>query len=327
MVDRLPCLLSLGVHRPAKVVSSSTLEIALALDEGWVERRTGVVERRYTTTGLEHMALEAARSAVEACAIRPEEIDLVLFATESSLSQSPPIAPSLASRLGATGAGGFDLVAACAGFTYGLAVAADFVACGTADTVLVVAAEEISAWLEPTDPTTSVVFGDGAGAAVVSLASKRSIWPSATLSNGSLSHLIGTNPPSWVDAFAETPARWPRLRMNGPEVYRWAITSLPGLVARALDAAGLTPADIDVFVPHQANLRIITEVARRCGFEGAVVADDVRVSGNTSSASIPLAAVALLESGRARPGQTAVFAGFGAGMTACAQVVTLPEHW
>jgi len=225
----------------------------------------------------------------------------------------------VAERIGLVAAGAFDLNAACAGFCYGLGTAADLVRSGSSGRVLVIGAEKLSDWLDWDDRSTSIIFADGAGAAVVGAAPDESA--------------VGIGPVAWGSAGEMKQA----IRINhdthgivqeGQTVFRWATTKIAPVALRAVELAGLTPADIDVFVPHQANLRIIEAVARKLRKEGARedmrVADDIVHSGNTSSASIPLALDHMRADGRLRSGDTVLLVGFGAGLSYAAQVVVCP---
>jgi len=334
----LPQLLAIAGLRSGRTVSNDELASAAGVTGDWIGRRTGILSRRHSTLGAGELARRAAASVLAVSGLPPTQIDQVIAVTESSTVQSPPLAPAVASAIGAAGAGAFDLVAACAGFGYGLGVARDLVVAGSARTVLVVAAEQMSIWLDCSDAHTAPIFGDGAGAAIVGSGLTTSVWPAVMTSDGSRHGLIGMRPESWRLAFdagattgprsdGGTAAQWPVVRMDGPAVFRWVVSNGPSIVDRALERAGVDRSDVDVFVPHQANLRVTTELARRCGLEHAVLADDVRHSGNTSSASIPLAIADLLSRGLAAPGQRALLFGFGAGMTAATQLVVLPERW
>ncbi|ABY21838.1 3-oxoacyl-[acyl-carrier-protein] synthase III [Renibacterium salmoninarum ATCC 33209] len=270
------------------------------------------------------MAARSALEVVQTAGALPEEIDLVIVTTESSVVQSPPLAPLIAQQVGAQNAGAFDLGAACAGFCYGMSVASGLIGGGGAEKILLVAAEQTSIWLHYQDPNTAGIFGDGAGAALISAAANRTIWPAAMYPDGTKHDLIGMSQGNLRHAFDSSPPIWPSSSMKGAGVFRWVIENSSSIIDKALKNAGK---EIEVFVPHQANFRITEELVKRLGFSGAILANDVSTMGNTSSASIPLAAAALLASGRAQPGQLALFFGFGAGMTAAAQVVRLPAAY
>jgi 3-oxoacyl-[acyl-carrier-protein] synthase-3 len=231
----------------------------------------------------------------------------------------PNAAAQTAERIGIPAPGAFDLNAACAGFSYGIGTAADLVRSGSSRHVLVIGAEKLSDWMDWTDRSTAIIFADGAGAAVVGPAADEAsvgIGPLTWGSAGDMAQTIRIN--------ADTNA----LFQEGQAVFRWATTKIAPVALKAIELAGLAPADIDVLVPHQANLRIVEAVAKRLRKDGArddmVVADDIIHSGNTSSASIPLALDHMRADGRVRSGDIALLVGFGAGLSFAGQVVVLP---
>jgi 3-oxoacyl-[acyl-carrier-protein] synthase III len=259
------------------------------------------------------MAVSAGGKALAAAGVDPADVDLVLVATCTLTQPVPGASAQVAHRLGAVRSGAFDVGAACAGFTYGLSTAADAVRGGSAEHVLVIGSERFSDIVDPGDRGTAFLFGDGAGAAVVSPAEERGVFPAVWCSDGGSAGVLRTE------------GSPPQLRMEGRAVYRWATKTVPGLARRACAAAGLEPSDLAAFVPHQANLRITEAVARALGLPPhVVVARDVVDSGNTSAASVPLALGRLLERGEVRRGDPVLLAGFGAGLTAAAQVVRCP---
>jgi 3-oxoacyl-[acyl-carrier-protein] synthase III len=243
----------------------------------------------------------------------------VIVATCTMPTSIPNAAAQTAERIGIPAPGAFDLNTACAGFSYGIGTAADLVRGGSSRHVLVIGAEKLSDWIDWTDRSTAIIFADGAGAAVVGPAVDEAsvgIGPLTWGSAGDMSQTIHINP--------ETNA----LFQEGQAVFRWATTKIAPVALKAIELAGITPADIDVFVPHQANLRIIDAVAKRLRKVGAredmVVADDIIHSGNTSSASIPLAMDHMRADGRLRSGDVVLLAGFGAGLSFASQVVICP---
>jgi 3-oxoacyl-[acyl-carrier-protein] synthase-3 len=275
------------------------------------------VERRVAAPdeGVVEMAASAGAKALAAAGVDPDLVGLVLVATCTLTQPVPAAAPRVAALLGATRAGALDLGAACAGFTYGLALAADTVRAGSADHVLVIGSERFTDILDPFDRGTAFLFGDGAGAALVSAVPSaedgiaRAVWSADGAAAGVL----------------RTEGSPPVLRMEGRAVYRWATTTVPGLAREACARAGIAPEDLAAFVPHQANLRITEAVVRSLQLpDSVVVARDVIDTGNTSAASVPLALSRLQELGQVGRGDPVLLLGFGAGLTAAGQVVRCP---
>jgi 3-oxoacyl-[acyl-carrier-protein] synthase-3 len=230
-------------------------------------------------------------------------------------TQIPNAAAQVADRIGIKAAGAFDLNAACAGFCYGLGVASDLVRSGSADKVLVIGAEKLTDQVDPADRANAIIFADGAGAALVGPSDEPGIGPVAWGSAGDL-----------VDTIYMRDERY--IYQEGQSVFRWATTKIAPIALHALELAGLEPSDVDVLIPHQANLRIVEAIAKRLRAKGArddmIVADDIRYSGNTSSASIPLALDHMRADGRAKPGDVVLMVGFGAGLSYAGQVVICP---
>jgi 3-oxoacyl-[acyl-carrier-protein] synthase III len=305
-------LLGLGEHRPARVVTNDDLATALDTTDEWIRERTGIRARRIAgaNESVVSMAVDAAGKAVADAGIDPAAVDLVVLATCSMPTSIPGGAAQVAAGIGATSAGAFDLNAACAGFSYGLAVAADAVRCGTARHVVVVGAERLSDWVDWSDRSSAILFGDGAGAVVVGPSATVGIGPVVWGSDGRRSALIDLPPGG-------------KLRLDGPAVFRWTTTALADIARQACAVAGVTPTELAAFVPHQANLRIVESVARQLGATDAVVADDIVTTGNTSAASVPLALNRLRDQGVVRRGDTALLLAFGAGLTWSGQVVEL----
>jgi 3-oxoacyl-[acyl-carrier-protein] synthase-3 len=310
-------LIGLGAALPATTVSGAELATPFGRSADWIQARTGIRALRRLGEGedLLDLAGNAAAAALAHGGLDAEQVDLVIATSCSTASGAPAIGGRLVERLGARGAGWLDLNAACSGFCYAIATGDAMIRTGTARHVLVVAAEQMSALLDPADLGTSIIFGDGAGAALLGPASSSGsvdIGPIAWGSDGSQASMI---------AFDDSDKY---LQMNGQGVFRWAIQTVPHLAARACELAGVAPADIDVVVPHQANLRIIESVVQRAGLSHALVATDVTDCGNSSSASIPIALTRLVDSGRAKAGQLALLLGFGAGLAWAGQVIRLP---
>jgi len=308
-----PRVLALGEYRPSRSVPNSELPEALDTDDNWIRERTGIAARRIAGEDetVVSMAAAAAAKALATAGVDPADVDLVILASCSMPTPVPGGAARVGHLIGATTAGAFDINAACAGFCYGLSLAADAVRAGSARRVVVVGAEKLSDWTDWTDRRTAILFADGAGAAVVGGAAKPGIGPVVWGSDGRMAELI------------EIPVGG-QLQMDGQAVFRWATTALAAVARKACASAGIPPEALAAVVPHQANLRIITSLARQIGAPDAVVADDIVESGNTSSASIPLALSRLVADGRVRSGEPALLLGFGAGLTWAGKVIEVP---
>ena len=306
-------ILGLGDHRPARILDNAEIAARVDTTDEWIRSRTGISQRRIAGDGegVVEMATGAAAKALADAGVDPADIDLVLLATCSLPSNLPGGAASVAYDLGARSAGAVDLNAACAGFVYGLSWAADAVRGGSARRVLVVGAERLSDFVDWDERSTCILFGDGAGAAVVGAAADDGIGPVIWGSDGSLSEAIR------IDATTRLVA------MDGQAVFRWA-TALAPVAIEACERAGVTPAELKAFVPHQANVRIIDALARSLGVDPARVCRDIAVSGNTSAASVPLGLTAMREAGQLSSGDPALLLGFGSGLTYAAQVVRIP---
>jgi 3-oxoacyl-[acyl-carrier-protein] synthase-3 len=314
-------MLGLGSSQPENVVTNDDLAERMDTNDQWIRERVGIQSRRIAEADqlLVDMAAEAGSRAVKDSGLAASEVDTVIVATCTMPQPIPNAAAQTAERIGISAPGAFDINAACAGFCFGMGTAADLIRSGSSRHVLVIGAEKLSDWLDWTDRGTAIIFADGAGAAVLGPAPDAEsvgVGPVAWGSAGDMAMTIHIKP--------ENNALW----QEGQAVFRWATTKIAPVALRAIELAGLAPADIDVLVPHQANLRIIDAVAKRLRAKGAredmVVADDIVHSGNTSSASIPLALDHLRADGRARSGDTALLVGFGAGLSYAAQVVTVP---
>ncbi|GAA3876563.1 ketoacyl-ACP synthase III [Saccharothrix violaceirubra] len=311
-------IVGLGSHQPDNIVSNHDLAKVMDTSDEWIRDRVGIVNRRIAAKDerLVDMAVVAGAKAVADAGLAPSDIGAVIVATCTMPSQIPNAAAQVADRIGVKAAPAFDLNAACAGFCYALGTASDLVRAGTAEHVLVIGAEKLSDWVDQTDRSTAIIFADGAGAAVVGPVAEPGIGPVAWGSAGDLVDMIHVaDRNSWI--FQE-----------GQSVFRWATTQIAPIAVKAVESAGLTLADIDVFVPHQANLRIIESIAKRLKSLGArddlKVARDIVESGNTSSASIPLALDHMRAAGEISSGDVALLVGFGAGLSFAGQVVRCP---
>ena len=308
-------VLGLGAHRPALRRDNLAIAERTGSSDDWIRERSGIVTRGVAAEdeSVVDMAVSAGGKALAAAGVDGADVGLVLLATCSMPGPLPGGSPEVAWRLGATRAGASDIGAGCAGFTYALALAADAVRSGSADNVLVVGSEKLTPMVDPDDRATAFLFGDGAGAAVVGAAEADAIGRVVWAQNGDQADRL---------VIEGSPLR---LRMDGRGIYRWATTSLPDLARRACAAAGIEPADLAAFVPHQANLRITDSVVKSLDLPPSVViARDVVDSGNTSAASVPLAWTRLQEQGAVRTGDPVLLLGFGAGLTAAGCVVRCP---
>ena len=269
------------------------------------------------------MAVEASNEAIEKAGIKPSEIEAVIFSTITHPFQTPSAAALLAELVGANPAPAFDISAACAGYCYGIAHADALVRSGTAKYVLVVGGEKLTDFIDPTDRSISFLLGDGAGAAIVGPSDTPGISKSVWGSDGSKWEAVGMTG-SLLD-FRDGTGSWPTLVQEGQSVFRWAVWEMVKVAKKTLEEAGVKPEELSALVTHQANERIIDEMAKQLALpESVVVAKDIITTGNTSAASIPLAMHALLAEGRIKSGDLALQIGFGAGLAYGAQVVVVP---
>ena len=304
-------LLGVGAAQPERTITATELGAPFGRTAEWIRARTGIhaVRRVAPTTEIAPLATQAASIALERAGLDARDIDFVLTA---SCSLDRRVTARIAARV-APRAGWMAINAACSGFCFAMSSADNFIRTGMARNVLIVAVEQMSALLDPDDLGTSIIFGDGAGAAVLGPASSgvNGIGPVVWGSDGERRDLIA------CDADG-------KLRMAGREVFRWAVESMPAVALEACARAGVDLTDIDVFVPHQANARIIDAVATKLGLTGVVTSRDIIGSGNTSAASIPIALTRLLEDDATLSGRLALLLGFGAGLSYAGQVVRLP---
>ena len=323
---RFAAILGIGGYRPRRVVDNAEICTYIDSSDEWIQTRSGIKERRWASDDetVQMMSLSAAAKAIERAGIEPAQIDTVIVSTVTHLHQTPSAAATIASELGAKGAAAFDISAACAGFCYGTAMADSFVRAGTSKYVLVIGVERLSDMTDRTDRSTAFIFADGAGAAVIGPSDTPGIGPVVWGSDGDQADLIKQSEP-WNVAMSGDDPHWPVLQMNGNPVFKWASYTMAKAATEALDAAGLRVDDLEVFVPHQANMRITDAMFRALKLPpNVVVGRDIAYQGNTSAASIPLAIEALLESGQARSGQNCLIIGFGAGLVYAGQVIILP---
>lgn len=318
-------ILGLGAARGERVVPNDDLVGPIDSSDEWIRQRTGIVTRTRAEhgTGVLDLAERAGREAIANAGLQGSDIDAVILSTVTYFHQTPSGAAVLADRLGATPAAAFDISAACAGYCYGVGQADALVRAGTARNVLVIGAEKMSDFIDPTDRSISFLLGDGAGAVVIGPSDTPGIGPTVWGSDGSQSQAIRQTH-SWLDV-RDDGAGWPTLLQEGPSVFKWAVWQMAPVAQKALDAAGVTADELDAFIPHQANMRIIDQMIKQLKLPDSVaVARDIADTGNTSAASVPLAAERLLREGRVSSGALALQIGFGAGLVYAAQVVVLP---
>ncbi|MBM4376246.1 MAG: ketoacyl-ACP synthase III [Deltaproteobacteria bacterium] len=329
-------ILGTGCYTPARVVSNSDLEAIVETSDEWIATRTGIRRRHFAADGetTSDMATAAARRALDAAGLNVADLDLIVVGTVTPDQPSPGAATLVQQKLGATDIPAFDISAACAGFVYGLTIADQFIGTGKARCVLVVGVELLSRAVNWNDRTTCVLFGDGAGAVVLGPSSmtrpsdrpdapRPGILATQLFTDGSLAEALcipagGAARPATLEVLA---AAENKVHMDGQDVFRTAVKQLAASSAQVMKAAGLVSRDIDWVVPHQANMRIITQVAQRLGYPLERFVLNLEEYGNTSSASIPIALDEAVRDGRIQPGQQVLMCALGAGISWGAAVV------
>ncbi|MFQ5408077.1 MAG: beta-ketoacyl-ACP synthase III [Anaerolineales bacterium] len=320
-----------GKYIPERVLTNQDLEQMLDTTDEWIVQRTGIRERHIVAPD-EHtsdMATAAAREALAVAGIQARDLDLIIVATTTPDHLCPQVSSKVQDNLGAKDTPALQMVVGCPGFVYGLVTAQQFIAAGTYGTILVIGVEIISRFVDPTDRSMMVLFGDGAGAVIVQATDEKC---------GVLSHVLGSDGSKYdklimpsggakLRPSEETLAKGLHyLRMEGNTVFKFATRVLGKALKQAIAAAGLTSDDIDLFIPHQANKRIIDSAARRAKLPPEKVFVNIHKYGNTSAASIPIALCEAIAEGRTKPGDTLAFVSFGAGLTWAAAVVKLGER-
>lgn len=333
---------AIGAFRGENLVTNDDIAGPINSSDEWISQRTGIKTRaraNASTTVLD-MAVAAAQDALTKAGLSGSDIDVVLVSTVTHFHQTPALAPLVADLIGARPAPAYDISAACAGYCYGIGQADALVRSGMAEHVLVIGVEKMSDFIDPTDRSISFLLGDGAGAAIVSASDTVGIAPTVWGSDGNQSGAIYQTR-SWLEYRQEelgeaqevtaeladevSAMASPTLRQQGPSVFKWVISTIPTIAREAIAAAGLTVDDIDVFIPHQANMRITDQLVKLLRLpESVVIARDIADTGNTSAASIPLATERLQRDGQVNSGDVALQIGFGAGLVYASQVVILP---
>jgi 3-oxoacyl-[acyl-carrier-protein] synthase III len=309
-------ILAMGHYQPSRVLTNADLAKMVDTNDAWIRDRVGIAERRIAEgETVADMSAAAAGKALANSGLTAADIDLIVVATCSSVDRCPNVATRVAAKLGVSAPGAYDINTACSGFSYALASADHAIRAGAARNVIVVGAEKLSDVTDWSDRSTAVLFGDGAGAAIVTACAEDE--------PAGISPVVWGSAPELNDVIQIEGWR-PYIKQAGQSVFRWATYALPPLARQVCEKAGVDPSELAAFVPHQANLRIIEPLARKLGVENAVVARDIVESGNTSAASIPLALSKLLERREIPSGGAILLFGFGGGLTYAGQVVRCP---
>jgi 3-oxoacyl-[acyl-carrier-protein] synthase-3 len=306
-----------GAYLPSRVVTNLELAAQLETSDDWIRERTGIRERRIAADGecTSDLAFAAAQEALQSAGVSASSVDMIVLATATPDETFPATATTVQARLGMTRGAAFDLQAVCSGFVYALSVADNFIKAGQAKSCLVIGAETFSRILDWSDRTTAVLFGDGAGALLLTAgegkgaASDRGILTSHLFSDGRHHDLL------YVDGGPSKTRTTGHLRMEGREVFRHAVTNMSEAIETALAACSLTASDIDWFVPHQANQRILDATARKVGVHPSRVVSTVAQHANTSAASVPLALHTAVRDGRIKQGDLVLVEAMGGGFT------------
>ncbi len=319
-------IIGAGMAVPDRILTNAALAATVDTSDDWIVSRTGIRERRICSPeeSCSTLGAVAARRALESACVAAQEVDLIICATATGDHLWPSTACLIQQKIGATRAAAFDLGAACSGFAYGLETGCGFIRSGGMKRVLVVGVDTLSKQVDWTDRSTCVLFGDGAGAAVLGpCGDGEGVLASCLGADGNGFDLIklelgGTKNPITAESLAD---KGQYLMMRGAEVYRFAVRIMVEACETALCRAGLTFSDVDLFIPHQANLRIIEAASQRMGLPEEKVFTNVAKYGNTSAASIPMALTEAIAAGRVQRGSVLVFVGFGAGLTWGANVI------
>jgi 3-oxoacyl-[acyl-carrier-protein] synthase-3 len=315
-----------GKYVPERVLSNQDLEKMVQTSDEWIYSRTGIRERRIAASDetVTTMSIAASRAALAVAGLDPADLDLIIVGTSSPDHLVPSAASMIEHELGAEHAAAFDLRAGCAGFMYGLVVGTQFIASGMYSHVLVIGAEIVSRFIDWQDRNTCVLFGDGAGAVVLQASEEPTGLVTCCLGSRGADYdaLIMPGGGSKHPFSQEVLDRgWHRIKMNGRRIFRFAVTTPTEVALEALAAAGLSPSDITLLIPHQANMRIIQSICRRLQVPEEKVFVNIHKYGNTSAASIPIALCEAVEEGRLNPGDYLLLVGFGAGVTWAVAVV------
>ncbi len=320
----------IGFQVPETVITNDDLTKIIETSDEWIKTRTGI-ERRHVLSGNEtavQMGIEAGKKAVEKSGIAPEDIDYIIAAASLGTHIYPSTACEIQAALGADKAACFDITAACSGLIYGMGIARAFIKSGMAKNILIVATDAVSRCLDWTDRTTCVLFGDGAGAMMLTVSDddQDDILSVELKADGKLGHFIQMPTPGKNCPLVE-PNEVPDMfvKMDGKEVYKYVVTKLPNYIEECVEKSGLKLNEIDYLIPHQANMRIIEALEKRLDFDPSHVISNIQEYANTSAASIPIAMTEAIQSGKIKLPCSAILTGFGAGMTVGSAVVKLRE--
>ncbi|MER7444861.1 beta-ketoacyl-ACP synthase III [Micromonospora avicenniae] len=309
-------IVALGHYQPSRIVTNDDLARMVDTNDEWIRDRVGIVTRRIAgDETVADMAAAAAGKALANSGLTAADIDLVVVATCTSVDRSPNVACRVAAKLGINAPGAYDINTACSGFSYALGTVDHAIRAGAARNAIVIGAEKLSDFTDWTDRSTCIIFGDGAGAAVVTATGE--------------DEPAGVGPVLWGSVPEKSDAvrieGWRAyVQQEGQTVFRWATTALAPLALQACERAGVSPSELAAFVPHQANARIIDGIAKRLDIPDAIIAKDIVESGNTSAASVPLALSKLVERREIPSGAPVLLFGFGGGLTYAGQVVRCP---
>jgi len=296
-------IIGVGKYVPPNIVTNKDLEKQMDTSDEWIRTRTGIEQRHIADDSIDtsHMAFHASQAAIENAGIGADQIGLIIVATVTPDQPFPSVSSMLQHQLGAKKAAAMDISAACAGFMYGIVTAKQFVESGAYDYVLVVGVEKLSKIVDWDDRNTAVLFGDGAGAAIIGNVSEdRGILSFELGADGSSGHLLYQDD---------------KLRMSGPDVFKFAVRQMGATAVNVIKQAGLTTEEVDYLIPHQANIRIMEASRERLGLPVEKVSKTIHKYGNTSAASIPISLVDDLEAGKIKDDDVIVMVGFGGGLT------------
>ncbi|NES13926.1 MULTISPECIES: beta-ketoacyl-ACP synthase III [Micromonospora] len=309
-------IVAMGHYQPSRVVTNDELAQMVDTNDEWIRDRVGIVTRRIAgDETVADMATAAADKALANSGLTAADIDLVVVATCTSVDRSPNVACRVAAKLGITAPAAYDINTACSGFAYALGTADHAIRAGAARNAIVIGAEKLSDFTDWTDRSTCIIFGDGAGAAVITA--------TADGEPAGVGPVVWGSVPEKSDAVRIEGWR-PYIAQEGQAVFRWATTALAPLALQACERAGVAPSELAAFVPHQANARIIDGIVKRLNIPDAIIAKDIVESGNTSAASVPLALSKLVERREVPAGAPVLLFGFGGGLTYAGQVVRCP---